>query len=132
MGSSKLGPASAGATARQAFLLHVSRSEVDGGASEGEPVAGVDERRHHPVARFFNGGIRKADDDDDGISVPAYARTLRRGGPRVDFHFDSACARKLRRDGPGFAESYAEASRVRLNPVYRCRTNLGQHGGSFD
>ena len=42
------------------FLLHVRRGQVDGGAAEGEAEAGVDQRRHHPVARFLDRGVRQA------------------------------------------------------------------------
>ena len=50
------------------FFLHVGGREVDGGAAEGEGVAGIDERRHDAVARFFDRGVGQADDDDESIT----------------------------------------------------------------
>jgi hypothetical protein len=55
------------------LFLHFRRGEVDGRAAESEVEPGIAERRHDPVTRFFDGGIRQADNHNVVLYSP-YAR----------------------------------------------------------
>ena len=59
------------------FLFHVGGRKVDRGAAHREFEAGVGQRGGDAVARFFDRGIRQADDDDDGVAPAG-----------IDFDFD--------------------------------------------
>src|ERR1017187_762834 len=61
IGKSKLGPS----------FFYVGGCEIDRGLAHWKFEAGIGQRGGNTVARFFHGGIREADDDDQGFPVAA-------------------------------------------------------------
>ena len=54
----------------RSFLFDVGWREIDGGSSVRPKITAICDSGRHPIAAFFDGGIRQANHDDFGLAPP--------------------------------------------------------------